>query len=175
MMIKAGSIFVIALSVVAALLFAAHNPPFWLLFGLSTLFLIIGLYVFRATVKNERNVELELNSRNISIHDFLNEAKRKIQELISSTEANTTDNYWEKLNAIKLSCYLPFTENSTFIIDKYGMKTYADLMIPFAFSERLLNRSLSAAIDKNRGESLQALKDCYEHFQDVIQILDLKN
>ena len=171
---KIFSIFIIAISVVAALLFAAHNQPFWLLFGLATILLIFGLFVLRTTVKSEHQMAIKKNNKNLSIDSALNDAAIKIQKMISSFENETTSNYLEQLHDIKLTGYLRFTENSTFLIEKYGMKTYADLMIPFALSERLLNRSISAAIDNNLNESFQALKDCYGHLKDVIEIEDIK-
>jgi len=171
---KAISIFIIAIGVVAALLFAAHNPPFWFLFGLSPVSLIFGLYVLRTTVKSELQISTEKNSDKITIENTLGEATKKIQTLITSIETGATKNFLEQLNTINLNYYRPFTDNSMFWIEKYGMKKYADLMIPFALSERLLNRSISAAIDNYFDESFQALKDCYGHLKDVIEIEDIK-
>lgn len=168
---KVVSIFIIGISVVSALLFAAHNPPFWLLFSLAATFLIFGLFVLRTTVKHEHQLAVRNNNKNLSTENILNNAAAKIQNLISSTENEPVRSYLNQLQDIKLTSYLHFTENNTILIEKYGMKKFADLMIPFALSERLLNRSISSAIDNNLNESLQALKDCYEHLQDVIKLI----
>ena len=172
---KAISIFIIAVCVIAALLFAAHNPPFWFLFGISTGLLIFGLFLLRATIKSELKVATKQNSTKFTSDNTLCEAAPKIQKLIVSFNGDVADEYLEQLNNIKLNYYLPFADSSKFLIEKYGMKKYADLMIPFALSERLLNRSISAAIDNNLDESYQALKNCYGHLKDVIKIEDIFN
>ncbi len=171
---KAASVWV-GVTFILAALFAAPLPVRWLPFLLSLTGMAAGLVWLRRFSKREDvGISTGKNTGVSVLLVFLEELQTRVQSLLKKQEVEekqTTDDWADELAAIQVRYFAPVTENRDALIERYGVKRYADFMIPFATAERYFNRSVSAAMDGYVEESVQSLKECLPFLQTALTIL----
>jgi hypothetical protein len=140
----------IALSVTAAALFASHTPICWSGFLFSVIVMAVLIWMQKKEQKKNYTVVGKTEYSLQQFEENLKELIKSINELIENKE---NENYLNKLENI-IEKYMPdIDEYRIFLINQLGMADYTKISIPFSKGERLINRSISAAVDGYLEES----------------------
>lgn len=162
----------VGLGLVFATLFAAPLPPRWGDFSAAAGAMIIGLIYLRILTKKElRSLQQEMGGSN-DLLDLLKRAKSDVQGFLKKLQmqGNHPDiHLTDELAETQVDLFAPVSENRDQLIDRYGVKHYADLMIPFAMAERYFNRSVSAAMDGYFDEAIRSLESCLPFLDEAIK------
>jgi len=170
---KTLSILLIAAGVILASLFAAHMPPKWIEFGCSIFGLSVGLIFLKVTTKKELASLEKVAGASRTPDKILREAKAKLEVLFHAAEkSGVTESEIEELDSIQTVYFLEFASRKETLIEKYGIKKYADFMIPFSMAERFLNRSISSGIDGYYDEAYRSLKNVFPYLKETLQKLE---
>ncbi|NOY78726.1 MAG: hypothetical protein GXO76_12755 [Calditrichaeota bacterium] len=164
---------VIAAGVILSSLFAAHMPPRWIEFGISIFGLGVGLISLRMIKKRELLSQESASDGARSPDKILRDARVKLEAVSQAVQKNgVTESEIEKLDTIQTAYFLEFASKKETLIERYGIKKYADFMIPFSMAERFLNRSISSGIDGYYEEVTRSLKNVFPYLKETIQKLE---
>ncbi len=169
---KIAAGFLIGLGLVLATLFAAPLPAKWLPFSVSVAGLTVGLVWLRFLSRREISANANGRNRTKDLPTLLEEAYEKITAVLQKMRVRekwSTAEITADLEEIGVTHFAPISENRDSLLERYGVKRYANLMIAVATAERYFNRGVSAAMDGYREESVRSLNDCLPPLKEAIE------
>ena len=155
--LKALNLLVLIISVIAASVYASHIPPLWLPFSLAVLVMIITLYVLR------RNAKADLTQAQNERHplkifaEMVGKSLTLCEHLLKQKDYDPSD--VEKLEDLSEFLTTHMERIHPQLTEILGMKTFIDIILPYARAERLMNRALSAMMDGYATEANKSLRE----------------
>ncbi len=164
---------VVGAGLILAALFAAPQPPRWGAFAASVVLMAIGLVGLQFSFKREKQQSpaqgLAAADLSVALKKLESELGAVLSQLGGGDDPPAAEDLGEQLTEIQVTYFVPVAENRDQLIERWGIKRYANFMIPFATAERYFNRGVSAAMDGYLGEAVQALKECLPHVREAIE------
>ena len=136
-------------------------PDTLLVFAVGVGFAIIGLTIWwRAEWSAQAsNVQKGSNQGSIDPIIELKKLHADLVKLSNSTHTHSLDSLRTMVDSIKSQRMYAIIESKQLISGRFGMTEAAEIMINFAYCERMLNRVWSAAADGHQKEALSSLQD----------------
>lgn len=134
---------------------------------LGSHFFIIGLVIAVIALvlwrKSERQfASLETNEGGASLGSLLSNI---ISELDSVNKDDDRETLLGKVAAIQTNSILPFIEQKNDLLKKMTVEQSSDVLLKFAYSERLLNRAYSCSADGYHEEGQALIPQALEQFR----------
>lgn len=168
--IKILNLSIMIISVIAASVFAAHIPPLWWPFSLSALVLTATLYILRKSAKRDLNQAQNEHHPLKIFKEMVVKSLDVCQTLLSKSGYDETDvEYLENLSELLITQMERIHPQLTEIL---GMKSFIDIILPYARAERLMNRALSAMMDGYGEEANESLKKSLPFLRETVTKLE---
>ncbi len=167
--VETFNILLMIASVIAASVWAAHIPPLWLPFGLAVAVLLFTLTVHRKGTKTRLQTA---RSEHHPLHVFgemISGSLHLVSALMHKNEITPED--VDRLEDLVEANTTRMERIHPQLTETLGMKTFIDLILPFARSERMINRALSAMMDGYFDEAKRDLQESLPYLQKSERIL----
>ncbi len=168
--VAAGSL--VGFGLIFAVLFAAPIPPKWGDFALAVGGMLVGLVWLARLTKQTNRLNGAAGNGTDNVATFLKKTAEQVRRILLNLETTNKQNwssFRNELTELYVSGFAPISEARDRLIERYGVKRYADFMIPFATAERYFNRGVSAAMDGYWVESIRSLKECLPFLEEAIE------
>jgi len=159
---------VIVFSLIAAAFFAAKIPTMWIGFTISSVIMLAAILLQR---KEQKALFADAQSGQLTLDDFLSsliKLEKKLEEYSPKSASYFTEEIENDLEDI-----LPEVESFKFgIIEQVGVEKYTEIITTYANGERLINRGISAAIDKYPAAAKEYLESALPIVKETIKIIN---
>lgn len=101
----------------------------------------------------------------------LKEISATVNELLEGFDKETIETICEKLDKLAEDKIMYFVDNRALLLDLLGQSKGAKVLLEFAFAERMINRTWSAASDEHLEESKNALTEAKQSLDIILKDL----
>ena len=140
------------------------------LFAAGLTLCIVGLIAWRAGLRHEDAVGGLSSLGPKGMMQTIIACRRKVGQLSDKIERlqNTNpDAIRETIDSLQVEYFEPFVENRFILIEHYGMRHGAEMLLQFALAERYLNRVWSATADDSPEEARTSLETAVAALEDL--------
>lgn len=148
-------------------------PDTLLIFGFGVGLAVVGLILWwqaERAMRLENSVKSETGKGDDPIQ-ALRQLSENIAVLIQKVPTLTLDELRISLQALSERWVYAVVSGRQQVNNRLGMTEGANVMISFAYCERMINRAWSAAADNHREEALSSIQEAYEAIVDIVSKL----
>jgi hypothetical protein len=160
----------ICLTVIAAAKLPADGltwPDTVFLFNDGLILTILGLALWRLALRETNEEVLESDKDPLKL---LRDTKSIVDELYRAADDLETYQFQDYIKILQDQYLLPITLSRQSLVNKFGMKRSAELLITISYAERILNRVYSAASDQHLEEAVRCTEEAHEVFQEAYRL-----
>jgi hypothetical protein len=148
-------------------------PDTLVVFALGAGVSIVGLFLWW---QHERNSASHLvPQKEVDNHDdpilALHGLSESLSEILARFQQLPLSDFMNQIQAINERWVFPVVAGRHRINNRLGPSEGANIMISFAYCERMINRSWSAAADNHRSESFNSLQDAHAAITQIVRNL----
>ncbi len=159
---------VIVFSLIAAAFFAAKIPTMWTGFAVSSAIMLLAILVQR---KERKALFTDASSGRLTLDDFY-KALLKLETKLEEYSEKPAEYFTEQVEN-DLEEILPEVDGYRMgIIEQAGVEKYTEIITTYATAERLINRGVSAAIDKYSAAAKEYFSSALPALKETIKIIN---
>ncbi len=144
----------------------------WLWYGLSMILGIGGVVLLRKTSKSKETESSRVAEEFSIVTRSLTDLQLRIGELAANLEKLAPQDVVEFIDETCVDPFTDFADARNALIQRYGLRAFAEIMTQFASGERFLNRTWSAAADGYMNEAMDSVTRSNAHIIRAGELLE---
>jgi hypothetical protein len=129
---------------------------------------LVGLLLWRKndSLLVKESLTTQSNDKNsVSAIDLLKSSVAPTKKLVETISTLENKQICVEVDKILDECILPFVDQRKTFTDILGLEKGSELLLDMAYTERMFNRTWSAASDDHKPEAISSLNDAYSALQ----------
>jgi len=169
---KTVYILLMIVGVIAASLFAAHIPPYWGLFALASLVILMGVVGLHRLRRNQLRQNHQRQQVRSSLLEPFVGLQQMVERLLSGNHPQPNLPDGVELEERFREYFLQIENVRELLRMRLGTTRFIDFSTTLARAERLINRAVSATIDGYPDEALLSLREAEPFLKETVKILN---